>query len=248
MAKNNLQLLITPEQDGASVFSSNRSVPSPSVKLPKHLKLNVRLEMDALTLLKDVPTDCTTVVFFDPQHRGVYDKMQYGNEETSRNARRVLIPQMTEKEIHKIIKECARTLAPSGHLFLWIDKFNLCNGISHWLDGTNLDTVDMLTWHKKRMGLGYRTRHISEFLIILQKQPRRAKGVWKLHNIPDVWEEKTTSSKQDPHCKPVDLQSALITCVSNEGDLIVDPAAGSFSIMESCKLTGRNFLGCDIRG
>lgn len=247
MAKNNLQLVAQPRLF-ESIFSNERDVPSPPVKLPKHLKFNTRLEMDALTMLKVIPSDCATAVFFDPQHRGVYDKMQYGNEETSRNARRVMIPQMTEQEIHKIVNDCARVLSPSGHLFLWMDKFNLCNGFSHWLADANLDTVDMITWHKKRMGLGYRTRHTSEFLIILQKQPRRAKGVWKLHNIPDVWEEKTASSKQDPHCKPVDLQSALIACVSNEGDLIVDPAAGSFSIMESCKLTGRNFLGCDIRG
>jgi site-specific DNA-methyltransferase (adenine-specific) len=236
------------DQAVTSVFSSHRNISSPKIKLPDHLKFNTRLEMDALTFLADIPSACITAAFFDPQHRGVYDKMQYGNEETSRNARRVMIPQMTEKDIHKIIENCSRVLAPSGHLFLWIDKFNLCNGFSHWLDGTNLDTVDMLTWHKKRIGLGYRTRHASEFLIILQKQPRRAKGVWKLHDIPDVWEEKTTSSKQDPHCKPVDLQSTLITAVSNDGDLIIDPAAGSFSIMESCKLTGRTFLGCDIRG
>jgi site-specific DNA-methyltransferase (adenine-specific) len=225
-----------------------RDIPSPKVKLPKHLKLNTRLEMEAMTMLADVPTDCTTAVFFDPQHRGVYDKMKYGNEDTSRNARRVMVPQMTEKDIHQIIKECARVLTPSGHLCLWIDKFNLCNGFKHWLEGTALDIVDMMTWHKQKMGLGYRTRHTSEFLVILQKQPRRAKGVWKLHNIPDVWEEKTTSSKENPHCKPVDMQSVLINSISNVGDLIIDPASGSFSIMESCKLTGRNFLGCDIRG
>ncbi len=247
MGKSNLQL-VTLNKAGASVFSAHRDIPSPKITLPKRLKLNTRLKMDALTMLADVPNDSTFVVFFDPQHRGVYDKMQYGNEETSRNARRVMIPQMTEKDINKIIIECGRVLAPTGHLFLWNDKFNLCNGFNHWLDGTTLDIVDMLTWHKKRMGLGYRTRHTSEFLVILQKQPRRTKGVWKLHNIPDVWEEKTESSKQDPHCKPIDLQSALITAVSNDGDLVIDPAAGSFSIMEACKLTGRNFLGCDIRG
>ncbi|MBF0607587.1 MAG: site-specific DNA-methyltransferase [Magnetococcales bacterium] len=247
MAKSNLQL-ITIDQAVVSVFSGDRDIISPKIKLPKHLILNTRLKMDALTMLSDIPSDYVPVVFFDPQHRGVYDKMQYGNEETSRNARRVMIPQMTERDIHKIIKESARILVASGHLFLWIDKFNLCNGFRHWLDGTTIDIVDMITWHKQRIGLGYRTRHKSEFLLILQKQPRRAKGVWKLHNIPDVWEEKTTSSKQDPHCKPIDLQSALIEAVTNDGDLVIDPAAGSFSIMESCKLTGRSFLGCDIRG
>ena len=31
-------------------------------------------------------------------------------------------------------------------------------------------------------------------------------------------------------------------------DIVIDPAAGSFSVMEACRHTGRRFLGCDING
>lgn len=39
----------------------------------------------------------------------------------------------------------------------------------------------------------------------------------------------------------------IICATTREGDYVLDPAAGSYSVLEACKLTNRNFLGCDIR-
>jgi site-specific DNA-methyltransferase (adenine-specific) len=79
---------------------------------------------------------------------------------------------------------------PSGHLLLWTDKFHLCTGITPWLTSTELNTVDLIVWNKGRIGMGYRTRRTSEYCLVLQKAPLRAKGVWLVHDIPDVWDEK----------------------------------------------------------
>lgn len=105
----------------------------------------------------------------------------------------------------------------------------------------------MVTWDKEHAGLGYRTRHRSEFCIIMQKEPRRAKGVWTIRNIPDVWREQV-NRREHPHNKPVGLQAELIEAVTSPDDVIVDPAAGSFSVLEACRSKGRNFLGCDVLG
>ena len=229
-----------------SVFSPIRTIEAPKIKLPLDLPLNTKLQMGGLELMGKLLDDTVPVVFFDPQFRGVYDKMRYGNEDTSRNNVRVKLPQMDESIIIDFVKEISRILIPSGHLFLWIDKFHLCSGdFNNWSDGTHLSVVDMLTWDKTKFGLGYRTRHQSEFCVILQKEPRRAKGVWTLRNIPDVWQENIPK-KTHPHTKPVNLQGELIEAVTSEGDLVVDPAAGSFSVFEACRLRDRNFLGCDI--
>ena len=48
------------------------------------------------------------------------------------------------------------------------------------------------------------------------------------------------------HQKPIELQAELIEFVSNEGDYVIDPAAGSFSVMESARLRNRNFIECDL--
>ncbi len=81
----------------------------------------------------------------------------------------------------------------------------------------------------------------------LQKQPRKAKGFWKTHNIPDVVQERA-SQREHPHAKPVDLQGELMVAVSHEGDWVIDPAAGSFSVLEAARNRHRNFLGCDLNG
>lgn len=205
---------------------------------------NTKLKMDGLTLLKSLEDYSVSVVFFDPQYRGVLDKMNYGNE-GERQIKRSKLIQMDEKKIISFVREINRVLKPSGHLFLWTDKFHLCEGIADWLKKTDLAIVDMVVWNKGRIGMGYRTRRSSEYLLILQKTPIRSKGIWQIKNIPDVWTEKITDKKH-PHQKPLELQKILIEAVSNINDLVVDPAAGSYSILEACLLTKRTFLGCDI--
>ena len=217
------------------------------INKPPRLVPNTRMKMEGLQFLNRLKDISVSTCFFDPQYRGILDKMKYGNEGKKRGKARASLKQMEASIIMNFIKEINRVLANSGHLFLWIDKFHLCSGFDFWLDETELETVDMITWDKDRIGMGYRTRRQSEHLIVLQKKPKRAKGVWKSHTIPDVWREKITEKKHT-HSKPLELQARLITAVTSKGDWVIDPASGSFSVLKACQMTGRNFLGCDIRG
>ena len=237
----------TAPASSRTVFSGERTLTAPEPRLGPGLAADTRLKMDGLAFLASLPADSMPAAFLDPQYRGVLDKMAYGNEGKSRERARVALPQMTEEHIAHFVAGIARCLMPSGHLFLWIDKFHLCTGIGTWLEGTSLETVDLLTWDKQRMGMGYRTRRQAEYLVVLQKLPKRAKGVWTVHNIPDVWSEKVPRGGH-AHCKPVGLQAELIAAVTGAGDIVIDPAAGSFSVMEACQRTGRRFLGCDLNG
>ena len=216
-------------------------------KLPRGLHINKRLKMDGLKFLGSLPAASVPVAFFDPQYRGLLDQLRYGNEGKDRGRARCALKQMTATEIGKFMGGLGHVMMPSGHLFLWLDKFHLCTGFTGWLTGTELEIVDLLTWNKERIGMGYRTRRMSEYLVVLQRKPRRAKNVWKVHNIPDVWPEKV-ARQSHTHAKPVKLQGKLISAVSEKGALVIDPAAGSFSVMTACENTGRNFLGCDLNG
>ena len=42
--------------------------------------MNVAQRADALDLLRALPAGCSTLAFFDPQHRGVLDRLKFGNE------------------------------------------------------------------------------------------------------------------------------------------------------------------------
>jgi len=118
------------------------------------------------------------------------------------------------------------------------------------LEGIELCVVDMITWNKKRMGMGYRSRRTSEHLVVLQRPYKRspklrAKGVWNDHAIPDVWDEKVNTSIH-PHTKPHALQVRLIRALTKPGDVVLDPCAGGYSVLRACVEAERDFLGCDL--
>ena len=232
---------------GKTVYSNRRVIQAPAIDLHPLLRPNERLKMDGLDFLSLLPPASIPVAFLDPQYRGVLDKLSYGNEGQNRGKRRSALMQMDEQKIAHFVQGIDRVLIPSGHLFLWMDKFHLCEEFKSWLDGTRLDVVDLIVWDKEKLGMGYRSRRVSEYCVVLQKRPRRAKGVWKIHNIRDVWREQA-SSKVHPHQKPINLQAELIAAVSDEGDYVIDPAAGSFSVMEAANAQNRNFIGCDLEG
>lgn len=208
-------------------------------------QLNYKNLADGLDLLADINDGSIAAAFFDPQYRGVLDKLKYGNEGKSRNKARSDLQQMDEDVIVKFINEIDRVLQKSGHLFLWVDKFHLCQGVLDWFTATSLNLVDMVVWDKCKIGMGYRTRRKSEYLIVFQKSPVKAKACWTDHAIPDIWVEKTP--KIHPHSKPVELQYRLIKATTKDGDVVLDPASGGFSVFEACKLLNRDFIGGDIR-
>jgi site-specific DNA-methyltransferase (adenine-specific) len=200
---------------------------------------------NGLEFLSAVPDGAAAAVFFDPQYRGVMDKMKYGNE-GSRQKGRAALEQMPEPVIMEFLAEIDRVLRPQGHLFLWVDKFHLCEGIKPWLENLSLEVVDLVTWNKGRMGMGYRTRRQSEYLFVLQKPPKRAKDVWTDRALIDVLEE-SVPRKGHAHRKPVGIQARLIAATTRPGDIVIDPAAGSFSVKASCeRVGGRVFFGTDL--
>ena len=190
--------------------------------------LNKKLKMCGLELMEELDSDSVDLAFFDPQYRGVLDSLKYGNEGERQKGRAELV-QMSEEIIKEFIAELNRVLKKSRYLMLWVDKFHLCEGVGAWLSEIDFKIVDLITWDKQKIGMGYRTRKQCEYLLILQKPPIKAKSTWKMHNIRDVWSEKIPASelKVHPHAKPKGLQKALIECCTESGELILDPASRS---------------------
>ncbi len=178
------------------------------------LPLNQRNQCDGLELLAALKPESIPLCIFDPQYRGVLDKMRYGNEGVSRGRRSSGLPQMSEETIGEFIAGISAALIPSGHLFLWVDKFHLCKGITAWLGDSGLEIVDLVTWDKSRIGMGYRSRRKAEYLLILQKPPTRVGPGWQHDDIPDFVTEKVQRVK-NVHPKPVYLQARLIEAVTD---------------------------------
>jgi site-specific DNA-methyltransferase (adenine-specific) len=204
--------------------------------------LNTAQRRDALDLLRSLPDACTPLVFFDPQHRAVLDRLKFGNEGVRQRGRAEL-PAMSEDCIDAVCLETARVLKPGGYLMRWIDTYCLCEG--HHLRITDVvKSVGMIAWDSLRLGMGKRVRWRGDSLLVLQKPPISAR-TWRDHGIPNRWPEKVDRSLH-PHIKPIGLIVRLIGAVTEPGDLVVDPAAGSFVVMHAARQLGRNFSGCDL--
>jgi len=75
--------------------------------------------------------------------------------------------------------------------------------------------------------------------------PIKARATWRDHSIPNRWAEKV-DRKLHPHIKPIGLIARLIGATTQPGDMIIDPAAGSFIVMKAAHQLGRQFIGCDL--
>src|SRR5262245_42235607 len=86
---------------------------------------NIAQRGDAQALLQSLSDCCSSLVFFDPQHREVHDALAYGNE-GARQSGRFRLPAMNTVYIDACCRAAARALRPSGYLLQWVDTFRLC--------------------------------------------------------------------------------------------------------------------------
>jgi len=146
------------------------------------LPLNQRNQCDGRGLLAALQPESVPLRIFDPQYRSLLDKMRYRNGGVSRGRRRSALPQMSEEIIGEFISGVSDALIQSGHLFLRTGKCHLCKGIGTWMGDGGLEVVDLVTWNKSRMGMGYRTRRVAEYLPILHKPPTRVGLATRRHS------------------------------------------------------------------
>jgi len=205
---------------------------------------NIAQRGDALMLLQSLSDCSASLEFFDPQHRAVLDKLKFGNE-GKRQRGRAQLPAMSEDYIDACHVEIARVLRPSGYSMVWTDTFCLVEAHHRRIPRDILTPVDLIAWDSLRLGMGKRSRRRGDYLLVLQKPPIKAGITWRDHGIPNRWPEKV-DRKLHPHVKPIGLISRLIGAVTKPGDLVIDPAAGSFTAMHAAHQLGRNFIGCDI--
>jgi site-specific DNA-methyltransferase (adenine-specific) len=207
---------------------------------------NVAQRGDALDLLRSLPVDCSRVGFFDPPHRDNLDYLKYGNE-GARQRGRCKLPQMSSEYNEQCLREMVRVLRPSGYAMLWQNTYLVGEGW-HKKVADVLKCVDLIAWDNQRKGMGSRACRRGDYVVVLQKPPAEGRKTWRTKPvIYDRWVEKIRfPTSQHPHIKPIGLISSLILAITDPGDLIIDPCAGSFVVMHAAVQIGREFIGCDL--
>lgn len=210
------------------------------------IKRNAPQRMDAVDLMARLPARIARLVVFDPQYRTGLDKLKFGNE-GERQKGRAALPQMDDDTIAFLLEEAERILHPSGHVAMWVDKFAIGSGqhLKYLRRCRDLRVVDLICWNKMDFGMGRRARCVSEYLVVIQKEPVRAKDIWIDHRLPDCWAEGRNPGRH-PHAKPHVLTERIIRACTAKGDLVVDPCAGGYGVLDACRLSEREFVGCDL--
>jgi site-specific DNA-methyltransferase (adenine-specific) len=161
--------------------------------------------------------------------------------------------------------ECFRVLKRDTHLYVFCDPETLVN-ITPKVQCQGFGIKKPLVWHKvgrvtyKKCdrcghpheyrgkgspGMGYPYRSCYELILFAQKgkrKPPENKGVRDVLEVPRIKDRKAYPTE-----KPVELLRTLIQQSSHEGDLIVDPFAGSGSTIQAGLEGGRRAFGFDIQ-
>lgn len=152
-----------------------------------------------------------------------------------------LVPKDYAGEMYRVLKD-------GGHCYIMTNHINLQNMLNSFSE-VGFHFVKSLIWDKgnKIMGQYY----MSQFEYILFF--RKGKGV-KINecgtsDILRVPNKKPKDSKGNVlhvTAKPPELMEILIRNSSNEGQLVVDPFSGLFSVAVACQTLNRKFIGSEI--
>jgi site-specific DNA-methyltransferase (adenine-specific) len=153
--------------------------------------------------------------------------------------------------IRKIHADMIRVLKPSAHFYIFC-KWNLVPDIMFDLKG-NLDSPKLLVynpiiWDKGRPTApfrGYSYAPSYEVIIHGCKPPQERRLAQACRDIIS-FKPLSATAKRHPFQKPPELLWYLIKQSTSEGDVVLDPFAGSGSTLMACRDTKRRGLGFEV--
>jgi site-specific DNA-methyltransferase (adenine-specific) len=125
---------------------------------------------------------------------------------------------------------------------------------SLWLDTAfNGGFKQMVVWDKGPMGMGHHYRRSYETVLVAQKPGAACKWYDETKRVENIIRpgdygiaKIIPQADEHPTVKPVALGQHFIQLHSKEGDLILDPFAGSGSTLVGAKQSGRRAIGIEI--
>lgn len=126
---------------------------------------------------------------------------------------------------------------------------NKCEQVVSWVYNSNTAKQHRLIswWNCKpdmsRLGQPYKNptdKRVAK--LIEQGKQARLYDWWQINQVKNV------SKKNNPHPCPIpyELAERLVLLTTNEGDTVIDPFAGSGTILLAAKNNNRNYIGFEI--
>lgn len=196
---------------------------------------------DAIVLLKQLESDSIPLIIADPPYGIGYHSGHYKDKNPH-----APVACDWNFQIGGFIQQCERVLKDGGALYL----FSRWDVYPLWLPSITTSGLKLKTkivWLKNNWSagdlFGSFGNQYEEILFIVKGRHkirgRRWSNVWEFDRIPPT-------QMLVPTQKPVPLLKRAILASSDEGDLIIDPFAGSGSTGKAAQLTNRHYLLGDI--
>src|SRR6266851_10109638 len=242
---------------------SPNSLPAPAFDDPKH---HLRIyQGDCLEILAQIPESSVDLVFADPPyflsnggitcHAGRMVSVNKGDWDKSRG------PDANHEFNRAWLAAAQRVLKPNGSI--WVSGtahvihsvgfamqqlgFKLLNDIS-WVKPNpppNLScryfthATETIIWAAKNS----KSRHTFNYKLMKEANGgKQMKSVWNIYP-PETWEKKFG---KHPTQKPAALLERILLASTNEGDLVLDPFAGSGTTLLAARRTKRKAVGIEI--
>jgi len=196
---------------------------------------------DAVALLKRLESNSIPLIVADPPYGIGYHSNHYKGKNPH-----APVANDWNFQVAGFVQECERVLIEGGALYL----FSRWDVYPLWLPAITTSGLTLKTkivWVKNNWSAGDLKgcfgNQYEEILFLVKSQHRLRGKRW-----PNVWNFKRIPPNQMlcPTQKPVPLLRRAISASSDEGDLIVDPFAGSGSTGEAAQRENRRYLLCDI--
>jgi len=192
---------------------------------------------DCLKIMPNIESNSIDLIITDPPYG---DNVAYGfNNKTIQNNENPLINCNALVEMYRILKR-------NSSLYIFTNWKHYPFLTEFIIRYTKFKIRHLIVWEKHNFGLGWAFRHQYELILVLEK----GKPKYNLKNFSDVQTANHINHNKmnHPHQKPIDLLSKIILHSSKEGDLILDPFAGSGSTCKACDKLNRKWIGIELDG
>lgn len=204
------------------------------------------IEGDAWEAIKDIEDDSIDAIITDSGYTCLNDFLAMGT--TRKKTNKWEFP--TKDIDQELLKEMFRVLKKGGHFFSFLPAdsnktIDYNNNFIEMAKKSGFEFNKRFIWSKEVLGMGYNGRAMYEQMIFLSKGKRHMPYD---KSIPDLLSHKRINPKVRLHEaeKPVELIEDLVKFCSKEGDVILDPFAGTLSLAKACLKQKRNAICIEV--
>ena len=199
---------------------------------------------DCMDLMSTMEGGCIDLIVTDPPY--LFDSLTGGGISTKREYFQSLKP-LDNGMSDEQLDECLRILK-KPNLYLWGNWKQIIAYLNYFEDKQVF--TNLLCWHKSNPPPLCANKYLNdtEYCLFVRGKGVKLYGGYHEHNTYWVsqYNKEDKDKYQHPTIKPLPIIQQMVENSSLPGDTVFDPFLGSGTTAVACKLTNRNFIGCEI--